>query len=101
MAPAHMTRPLTYTLTVVLMVGLLSPLLSLWVAQRAAEKAVTTAQQTAAAQTEQARRRYCDLLEALLNVYIDAPPETDTGKAVQKEYLVQYNVNQCQPPRLK
>src|SRR6185295_12614753 len=101
MAPAPMTRGLRYTLMVVLVVGLVSPMLSLFVAKRAAEQAVTTAQQTAAVQNEASRQRYCDLLTALLNVYTDAPPESDTGKAVQKEYLVQYNLAHCQPPREK
>lgn len=101
MAPAHLTRPLRYTLSVVIMVGLLSPVLSVFVAQRAAERSVRASQATANAAAERSRMQYCDLLTSLLNVYVEAPPETDTGIAVQKEYLVQYTIHNCQPPREK
>lgn len=100
MTPNPMTRGLRYTLMVVLLVGVLSPLLSLYAAQRSAERAVRTAQQTAVAQQERSRQQYCDLITALLNVYVENPPSTDTGKAVQKEYLVQYEIKSCKPPRI-
>jgi|SRR5882757_8097358 len=98
MAP---TRPLRYTLYVVLLVGLLSPVLSVFVAQRAAERSVRASQVTADAAAEKSRMQYCDLLTALLNVYIDVPPVSATGRAVQKEYLIQYQMHGCQPPREK
>lgn len=101
MAPAHLTRPLRYTLAVVIMVGLLSPVLAIFAAQRSAERAVRTSEAQAARSEAKNREQYCDLLEALLNVYVEAPPATDTGKAVQKEYLVQYRIRNCQPPREK
>jgi hypothetical protein len=101
MSANQLSRPLRYTLAVVLLVGLLSPVLSIFTAQRSAERSIRASEQAAVAQQEQGRRQYCDLLTALLNVYIDAPPQTDTGKAVQKEYLVQYDIHGCQPPRRK
>lgn len=101
MTSDHLPRPLRYTLIIVLVVGLLSPVLSVFAAQRSAERAVRDSQRAADVQAERSRQQYCDLLAALLNVYIDAPPGTDTGKAVQKEYLVQYQMHKCMPPRTK
>lgn len=92
-----------YWLVVGVVTMLVSPFLSVFAAVRAADanriRAQKAAAEAQASAREEARLRTCDLFAALLDAYVEEPPETATGRKVQGTYLYFYTANGCQPPR--
>jgi predicted GTPase len=96
-----------YWLFVGLAVMVVSPVLSILVSVQMAnhnrEQAEHAASVAAAQAREDARLKTCDLFTALLDAYVEEPPQTDTGRKVQQTYIEFYNSPEvhCQPPRSK
>src|SRR5262245_49465657 len=101
--PQRVIRVPVYWLVVGLVTMLVTPWLSVFAAVKRADANRHRAEQQAVrAQLEareEARLRTCGLFQALLDAYVEEPPETATGRRVQATYLDFYNLNSCQPPR--
>lgn len=94
-----------YWLIVGIMVAVVSPLTSIFasvqIAEGNARQVIAAQQQSQVAAREESRLRTCGTFAALLDVYVETPPQTPAGKGAQAAYLVQYRALGCQPPRTK
>jgi hypothetical protein len=70
----------------------LTPVLSIWTSVHIAKKTQDEA-------ARDLRQRSCSLYARILDAYDAEPPTTDTGRAVQQAYLLQYQDRGCTPVR--
>lgn len=107
-----MSRPLRrevrlpiYWLVVGLAVMLVSPLLSIFASVSIANTNRVQAEHAAALAAEQTRaegrKKACELFGSQMDVYLEEPPTTDTGRKAQQNWIDLYQINNCQPARTK
>lgn len=92
-----------YWLAVGLAATLLSPVLSIVASVRIAEgnskEAADKARTVQLATREEGRLRTCALVGGQVAVYEETPPTTPAGKNAAANWLREYRLNQCQPPK--
>lgn len=88
-----------------IMIVVLSPLLAILASVKIADGQRKAAQRAQAAaelrQQEQSRIVVCGLFSAILDTYIETPPNTAAGRNVQQTWLDLYKLSNCQPPRTR